>query len=136
MSERSFLEAVFGNCFGDVITVPSFTDAIDAAISALDNREAMILRERFGLKTPQLTLKQVAEHLPRIGGGVGVLPERVRQIEKRALRRIRHPSRLGHLKEQVEQLLSETDEYGGRVAQVSPYTTRTTYPRRELPDLE
>lgn len=68
-------------------------ERIEVALAQLTNREQMVLRLRFGLDGQPLTLKQVGRVLPRESGGFGVCEERVRQIEARALRRLRHPVR-------------------------------------------
>jgi RNA polymerase primary sigma factor len=62
-----------------------------AVIATLSERERTILELRHGLHdhNPQ-TLEEV-------GGRFGVTRERIRQIEAKALRKLRHPSRLGKL---------------------------------------
>ncbi len=58
---------------------------VERIISSLKPREARILRLRFGLGNAEYhTLKEIGEKL-------GVTKERVRQIERRALRKLRHP---------------------------------------------
>jgi RNA polymerase sigma factor (sigma-70 family) len=54
-------------------------------LASLTPREQAILQWRFGLRGPEQTLEQVAQRL-------GLSRERVRQIEKRALERLRHHS--------------------------------------------
>ena len=56
------------------------------ALSMLTQREERILRQRFGINCPGSTLEE-------IGKIYGVTRERVRQIEAKALRKIKHPSR-------------------------------------------
>ena len=56
------------------------------ALSLLTQREERILRQRFGINCPGSTLEE-------IGRIYGVTRERVRQIEAKALKKIRHPSR-------------------------------------------
>ena len=60
---------------------------IDAALRALDDRERIILVLRFGLggQEPQ-TLEEIGEHF-------GLTRERIRQMQNRALAKLRHPSR-------------------------------------------
>ncbi len=56
------------------------------ALSTLTQREERILRQRFGINCPGSTLEE-------IGKIYGVTRERVRQIEAKALRKIKHPTR-------------------------------------------
>jgi RNA polymerase primary sigma factor len=57
-------------------------------LATLTPREAHVLRKRFGIG------EQTERTLDEVGQGLGVTRERVRQIEARALRKLRHPSRL------------------------------------------
>ncbi|MCE7939232.1 hypothetical protein DCC79_14110 [bacterium] len=68
-------------------------EALEDAISNLTEREQQVLIWRFGLvdDTP-CTLEEVGEKL-------GVTRERVRQIETKAIRRLRHPTRSNKLRE-------------------------------------
>jgi RNA polymerase primary sigma factor len=68
-------------------------EKIDEVLGSLSPREARVLRLRFGLDsgTPY-TLEEVGEKF-------GLTRERIRQIEGRALRRLRHPRRARQLKE-------------------------------------
>jgi RNA polymerase sigma factor (sigma-70 family) len=60
-------------------------------ITKLTPREAKILKLRFGFEGDPLTLEQVGDMLD-IGR------ERVRQIEAKALRKLRHPTRLNRVR--------------------------------------
>ena len=67
------------------------SDELEDLLSSLTPREARILRLRFGLQDGHAyTLKEV-------GAKFGLTRERIRQIERQALRRLRHPSRSRHL---------------------------------------
>jgi RNA polymerase primary sigma factor len=67
-------------------------DKVDQVLSTLTPREARILRLRFGLRSGRPhTLKEVAAKY-------GLTRERIRQIERKALRRLRHPSRSRQLR--------------------------------------
>ena len=68
-------------------------EKIDEVLGTLSPREARVLRLRFGLDngTPY-TLEEVGEKF-------GLTRERIRQIEEKALRRLRHPRRARQLKE-------------------------------------
>jgi RNA polymerase primary sigma factor len=68
-------------------------EKIDDVLGTLTPREARILRMRFGLDTGiPFTLEEVGEKF-------GLTRERIRQIEGKALRRLRHPRRSRQLKE-------------------------------------
>jgi RNA polymerase primary sigma factor len=68
-------------------------DKIEEILGTLTPREARVLRMRFGLDTGvPFTLEEVGEKF-------GLTRERIRQIEGKALRRLRHPRRARQLKE-------------------------------------
>ena len=66
---------------------------IEEVLSTLTPREARILRLRFGLDNGH------AYTLEEVGQKFGLTRERIRQIEGKALRRLRHPRRARQLKE-------------------------------------
>ena len=62
-------------------------------LDSLPPREARILRMRFGLENGKVyTLEEVGQKF-------GLTRERIRQIETKALRRLRHPRRARQLQE-------------------------------------
>lgn len=66
--------------------------AINSILPTLEDREQEIIIARFGLnKTKPKTLDQLGEEY-------GVTKERIRQIEQKALKKLRHPTRAGLLK--------------------------------------
>jgi len=68
-------------------------DKIEQVLSSLSPREALILRMRYGLDQGKpCTLEEVGQKF-------GLSRERIRQIEGKALRRLRHPSRARQLKD-------------------------------------
>lgn len=68
-------------------------EKLEEVLSTLSPREARVLRLRFGLQDGHnYTLEE-------IGRKFGVTRERIRQIEKKALRRLRHPRRSRQLKD-------------------------------------
>jgi RNA polymerase primary sigma factor len=68
-------------------------DKIEEVLSTLAPREARVLRMRFGLDDGNVyTLEEVGQKF-------GLTRERIRQIEGKALRRLRHPRRARQLKD-------------------------------------
>ncbi|MBE3590131.1 MAG: RNA polymerase sigma factor RpoD [Firmicutes bacterium] len=71
-------------------------EQLEDVLSTLTEREQEVLRLRFGLEDGrQRTLEEV-------GKVFGVTRERIRQIEAKALRKLRHPSRSKKLKDYLE----------------------------------
>jgi RNA polymerase primary sigma factor len=68
-------------------------EKIEQLLSTLTPREARILRLRFGLHNGH------SYTLEEVGKKFGLTRERIRQIEGRALRRLRHPSRSRQLRD-------------------------------------
>ena len=66
---------------------------VDDVLSTLPAREAEILRMRFGIN------HEKAMTLEEVGGHYGITKERIRQIENKAIRKLRHPARARMLKE-------------------------------------
>ena len=68
-------------------------EMVDMVLSTLSDREANIIRMRFGIgRDRAMTLEEVGKEF-------SLTRERIRQIEAKALRKLRHPSRAGILKE-------------------------------------
>lgn len=70
----------------------SLREKLDSVLRTLNERERSVIEQRFGLKdgTPH-TLEEV-------GHQFSVTRERIRQIEAKALRKLRHPTRIGQIK--------------------------------------
>jgi len=78
---------------GKAATQNLLSQKIEEILSSLSAREARILRLRFGLENGKTyTLEEVGEKF-------GLTRERIRQIEGKALRRLRHPMRARQLRE-------------------------------------
>lgn len=76
----------------DAATAESLKNAINTVLDEMPPREAQVLRMRFGIgMTSDHTLEEV-------GRQFGVTRERIRQIEAKALRKLRHPCRSAGLK--------------------------------------
>ena len=68
-------------------------EQLDEVLSSLTDREAKVLRLRFGLEDGR------PRTLEEVGKEFDVTRERIRQIEAKALRKLRHPSRSKKLKD-------------------------------------
>ncbi len=69
---------------------------IEEVLSSLSDREAKVLKMRFGLNGARpMTLEEV-------GKKFGVTRERIRQIEAKALRKLKHPSKRKMLQDYLE----------------------------------
>ncbi len=73
-------------------------DKMTDVLSTLTERERTVLSERFGL------LDGKPKTLEEVGLRFGVTRERVRQIEAKALRKMRHPTRAKHLEAFMEMI--------------------------------
>ena len=71
-------------------------EQIDDVLSSLTDREKKVLQLRFGL------LDGRSRTLEEVGKVFGVTRERIRQIEAKALRKLRHPSRSKRLRDFLE----------------------------------
>jgi len=75
----------------EIVSQRQLEGAINEALKSLALKDERVIRQRFGLGG-------LAEHtLDEIGTRMGVTRERVRQIESKALAKLRHPSRAGLL---------------------------------------
>lgn len=68
-------------------------EIINNVLDTLSSKEAEIIRMRFGINADKpMTLEAIGQHY-------GVSRERIRQIENKAIRKLRHPARAAALKE-------------------------------------
>ncbi|MBQ3435882.1 MAG: RNA polymerase sigma factor RpoD [Bacilli bacterium] len=77
----------------DYATVEMLKEELSSVLLTLTDREEKVLRLRFGLDDGQ------CRTLEEVGQIFGVTRERIRQIEAKALRKLRHPSRSRKLKD-------------------------------------
>ena len=80
----------------DYTTNELLKDEIDDVLLTLTEREEKVIRLRFGLEDGK------ARTLEEVGQMFGVTRERIRQIEAKALRKLRHPSRSRKLKDYLD----------------------------------
>ena len=89
----------------DITNFASLKDKLNGVLSSLNERERKVLELRFGIGDGY------ARTLEEVGKQFRVTRERIRQIEAKALRKMRHPTRIRQLHgfleiENIEQLLS------------------------------
>lgn len=84
------------NTPADAATFQFMKEELQDALESLTERERLVLSRRFGLEDgKQRTLEEVGQEM-------NVTRERIRQIESKALRKLRHPSRSRRLKDFLE----------------------------------
>ena len=76
----------------DSATAEGLREATRSVLSGLTARESKVLRMRFGIEM------NTDHTLEEVGKQFDVTRERIRQIEAKALRKLRHPSRSDHLR--------------------------------------
>ncbi len=81
----------------DAVVAANLREITDEVLATLTPREEKVIKMRFGLGTTgsEHTLEEVGQHF-------AVTRERIRQIEAKALRKLRHPSRSRKLKAFLE----------------------------------
>ncbi len=87
-----FIEDVTIGSPAELATGEGLKEATRTVLGGLTAREAKVLRMRFGIDM------NTDHTLEEVGKQFDVTRERIRQIEAKALRKLRHPSRSDHLK--------------------------------------
>lgn len=79
----------------EIVERQSLRSILDEILEGLSYREKEIIRLRFGL------VDGVPRTLQQVGKVFGISRERIRQIESKALKRLRHPSRAKKIKDYI-----------------------------------
>jgi len=85
--------------------VTTLREQIDQVLATLNPREQRVIQLRFGLEDGRIHPRQ------EVGREVNVTAERIRQIEARALRKLRHPT----LSRQLQGLRAEETSPKGKL---------------------
>ncbi len=91
-----FIEDIYAVSPDEATIQDDLREQLRKVLSSLTEREESVLRMRFGIDTQKdLTLEEV-------GKAFSVTRERIRQIEAKALKKLKHPNRKKHLESFVE----------------------------------
>jgi RNA polymerase primary sigma factor len=77
----------------EAVTAAARKRELERILSTMSDREALILRHRYGL------IDGIPKTLDQIGEEIGVTRERIRQIENKAISKLKHPTRAQRLSE-------------------------------------
>jgi RNA polymerase sigma factor (sigma-70 family) len=79
----------------EVLNTKDVSTLVEQTLNTLSRREAKVLRMRFGIGCEEHTLEEV-------GACLDLSKERIRQIEVKSMRKLRHPSRMDSLDQLTE----------------------------------
>ena len=88
-----FIEDVTTTTPSDSVSTTMLKETLLSVLNSLTPREEKVLRLRYGVDDGR------PRTLEEVGREFNVTRERIRQIEAKALRKLRHPSRSKHLKD-------------------------------------
>ena len=91
-----FIEDRSGVAPADAASYQLLKEQVDSVLDTLNDREKRVLQLRFGLEDGR------SRTLEEVGREFGVTRERIRQIEAKALRKLRHPTRSKMLRDYLE----------------------------------
>ena len=81
----------------DTTSIKMLKENVDEVLESLSEREAKVLKMRFGLEANKRSMT-----LEEVGREFGVTRERIRQIEAKALRKLKHPSQRKKLQDYLD----------------------------------
>ena len=91
-----FIEDRSGVAPVDAASYQLLKEQVDSVLDTLNVREKRVLQLRYGLESGR------SRTLEEVGREFGVTRERIRQIEAKALRKLRHPIRSKKLRDFLE----------------------------------
>ena len=98
---KDFIESETGFSPSETVANTDLKERVRTVLKSLTPREEKVLKMRFGIDV-------ASEHtLEEVGKDFSVTRERIRQIEVKALRKLRHPSRSKRLRSFIEKELNE-----------------------------
>ncbi|MFC1854899.1 RNA polymerase sigma factor RpoD [Candidatus Dependentiae bacterium] len=105
---KDFIEDEIGATPVESVVSDDLKERVREVLKSLTPREEKVLKMRFGIDV-------ASEHtLEEVGKDFAVTRERIRQIEVKALKKLRHPSRSNKLQsffeKELEEILEEADE--------------------------
>jgi RNA polymerase primary sigma factor len=118
----------------DIVSDRQLIGSIDRFLATLKPKDEQVLRLRFGIGV------QEAMTLEEIGTRLEVTRERIRQIEAKAIRHLKHPARLDRLlrelngtpppnREEIEAELIESEDSAGSKSPPTPISSSAARPR-------
>jgi RNA polymerase primary sigma factor len=81
----------------DMTSIKMLKENVDEVLDSLSDRESKVLKMRFGLDETKKSMT-----LEEVGREFGVTRERIRQIEAKALRKLKHPSQRKKLQDYLD----------------------------------
>ena len=118
----------------DIVSDRQLIGSIDRFLATLKPKDEQVLRLRFGIGV------QEAMTLEEIGTRLAVTRERIRQIEAKAIRHLKHPARLDRLlrelngtpppnREEIEAELIESEDSAGSKSPPTPVSSSAARPK-------
>jgi RNA polymerase sigma factor RpoD-like protein len=96
VSLGDFIEDTDATAAEEAVTFGLMRDQLDSVLGSLDERERAVIRMRYGLDDGR------THTLDQIGREFGLSRERIRQIERETMAKLRHPSRAESLRDYLD----------------------------------
>ena len=93
---KNIMDGIMASQYKEELAEADLPKMMSKAFVGLKRKQRHVLKKRFGLVNGEV------KTLQEIGDSYGVTRERIRQIEAKALRKLRHPSRRKKLQDYLE----------------------------------